>query len=83
MGPQKTVVADVTFNSFSNTVLFLFTDSEICEIVNKTQLQNISLNDITKAIKINYTTIELADTSEEHSRLIGLPKTLYLSRFKL
>ena len=32
----------------------------------KTQLQNISLNDITNAIDTNHTTTELAVTSKEH-----------------
>ena len=34
--------------------------------MNKTQLQNISLNDITNAIDTNHTTTELADASKEH-----------------
>ena len=37
-------------------VLFLFTDSDIYEIVNKTQLQNISLIDITNAINQCFST---------------------------
>ena len=47
-------------------VRFLFTDFETYKIVNKTQLQNISLSDITNAIYTNHTTTDLADTSEEH-----------------
>ena len=62
-------------------VLFLFTESEIYEIVNKTQLQNISMNDITNAIDINPTTIELADTSEEHS--ISNTENIVVTEIKL
>ena len=53
--------------TYNKKVLFLFTDFEIYKIVNKTQLQNISWNDITNAIDINHTTTELAVTSEEYS----------------
>ena len=34
--------------------------------MDKTQLQNISLNNITNAVDTNHTTTELADTSKEH-----------------
>ena len=67
------------------SLLFCFhkTDSEIHEIVNKAQLQNILWKDITKAVDINHTTIELAETSEEHTVVLTIPKILYLLRFKL
>ena len=45
--------------------------------MNKTQLQNISLNDSTNAIDVNHTTTELAITSEEHTENL---KILYLLR---
>ena len=48
----------------------------IFKICNKTQLQNKGyLNDVTNAIDINHTIIELTDTSEEHSINNTVPKT--------
>ena len=61
--------------------VLLITDSEIYEIVNKTRLQNITLNDITNAIDINHTTIDLADTLEEHG--INNTENIVLAEIKL